>query len=249
MPSSESGRTFGEHKAVIVASAGIGPDVRALLIRACLRHPTFAFCGHTSSSNVLLPDLLHRRPDIVLMGDVWLSDRKLSVLGRLHRSLPAVRTILIGNSLGLETIFRSLRLGAWGVIAQARAPVELEPALWAVARGELWLSRRQLSRLLMVVAPEAQQDFPELTPRENAVMRGVLSGFPNKQIARMLHIAEHTVKVHLHHVYVKLDLHGRIELLLQHGLLQGPRTASRARSGHAGPELRTAGALITRHRQ
>jgi two-component system nitrate/nitrite response regulator NarL len=219
MPSSELQRTLCEHQRVIVGSAGISADVRAVLMSVCARHPTFAFCGHTSSRGVLQRDLLQKRPDIVLMDDAWLSDRRLSVLGRLHRALPATRTILIGSSLGLETISRALRLGTWGVIAETRAAVELEPALRAVARGEFWLSRRQLSRLLMLAAPDPQHYFPELTPRENAVMRGVLSGYQNKQIARMLDIAEHTLKVHLHHVYVKLHLHGRIELLLRYGRL------------------------------
>jgi two-component system nitrate/nitrite response regulator NarL len=63
-------------------------------------------------------------------------------------------------------------------------------------------------------APHA--DLRQLTPRENAVVRSVLCGHSNKEIARALGIAEHTVKIHLHHVYAKLHLHGRLDLVLRH---------------------------------
>ncbi len=149
------------------------------------------------------------------MDDDWLNDRSLAALVRLHRALPSARTLLISNSLELETIFRVLRLGVRGVIARTRAAADLGPALQAVARDELWLTRGQISRLLLLTALEPQHDLLELTPRENAVMRGVLSGHSNKQIGRTLDIAEHTVKVHLHNIYVKLHLHRRVELLLR----------------------------------
>jgi two-component system nitrate/nitrite response regulator NarL len=156
-------------------------------------------------------------PDIVLMDDEWLCNRRFRVLERLHQALPGARTLLIGDSFDLETISHALRMGVWGTIAKGRVALDLEPALCAVTRGELWLSRVQLSSLLMVATPEPHPYLSGLTPRENAVMRGVLSGHSNKQIARRLEIAEHTVKVHLHHVYIKLHLHRRVDLLLRHG--------------------------------
>jgi two-component system nitrate/nitrite response regulator NarL len=62
----------------------------------------------------------------------------------------------------------------------------------------------------------SDEDFMELTARENAVMRRVLVGQSNKQIARTLNIAEHTVKIHLYHAYGKLRIHSRVELLLHY---------------------------------
>jgi two-component system, NarL family, nitrate/nitrite response regulator NarL len=217
--SSKSQEPSWQTKRVVVVSAGVTAQLLAKVRTICARHPAFKFCGHTSSPAVLLREFIEQMPipDIVLMDGEWLSDRKFGVLGRLHLALPDARTLLIGDSLDLETISHALRMGVWGAIAKARAALDLEPALYAIARRELWLSRAQLSSLLMLATPEPHPDLLELTPRENAVMRGVLSGYSNKQIARTLEIAEHTVKIHLHHIYGKLHLHRRVELLLRHG--------------------------------
>lgn len=113
-------------------------------------------------------------------------------------------------------MFAALRLGTWGVLPRMRVEADLNRALSAVANGELWLTRRQLAIVMVFVTSSEQQDFMELTARENAVMRRVLVGLSNKQIARMLNIAEHTVKIHLHHAYGKLHVHSRVELLLRY---------------------------------
>jgi len=150
------------------------------------------------------------------MDDILLNRRGLTELAQLHRALPNARTLLIGDSLQLSTVFAALHLGAWGVLAKVRVAVDLERALYAVAGGELWLSRRQLATVLGFTSSEPDEDFMELTPRENDVMRRVLLGQSNKQVARALNIAEHTVKIHLHHTYAKLRVHSRVELLLHY---------------------------------
>ncbi len=59
-----------------------------------------------------------------------------------------------------------------------------------------------------------------LTPREVDVARMVTQGWPNKKIANQLSISEGTAKLHLHHIYQKLNCSGRMALMLymqQHG--------------------------------
>jgi two-component system nitrate/nitrite response regulator NarL len=53
-----------------------------------------------------------------------------------------------------------------------------------------------------------------LSPRELDVLRIVTAGWSNKEIADKLGISEGTVKAHLHHVYEKLGVRGRLELTL-----------------------------------
>ena len=52
----------------------------------------------------------------------------------------------------------------------------------------------------------------QLTAREMEIALLVSQGLRNKAIARQLNLSEGTVKMHLHHVYEKLDLSGRAEL-------------------------------------
>ena len=61
-----------------------------------------------------------------------------------------------------------------------------------------------------------------LTRREIEIIKLVAEGLRNKEVAERLSISEGTVKIHLHHIYDKLGVDGRLELLLaaqQRGLL------------------------------
>jgi len=53
-----------------------------------------------------------------------------------------------------------------------------------------------------------------LTPREIEIVRLVAKGHRNRAIAERLFISEGTVKIHLHNIYEKLGVDGRLELLL-----------------------------------
>jgi DNA-binding CsgD family transcriptional regulator len=66
-------------------------------------------------------------------------------------------------------------------------------------------------------APPAEEGT--LTRREHEIMLLIGTGLTNKEIARRLAISDHTVKTHLHRVYVKLHRSGRYKALLaQHAL-------------------------------
>jgi DNA-binding NarL/FixJ family response regulator len=52
-----------------------------------------------------------------------------------------------------------------------------------------------------------------LTPREIEIVGMVGEGLRNKEIALRLTLTEGTVKVHLHNIYTKLDLDGRLQLM------------------------------------
>jgi DNA-binding NarL/FixJ family response regulator len=95
------------------------------------------------------------------------------------------------------------------------APQMLVQCVRKVHAGEQWLERRSVGRALeKLLSREAgsREVAGVLTPREIEVVRMVASGSRNKEIADRLSISEGTVKIHLHHIYEKLHLNGRLEL-------------------------------------
>ena len=92
-----------------------------------------------------------------------------------------------------------------------------------VSRGEQWIDREMRAR---VVDAPARRDASAvdarraLTVRETEIVRMITQGLRNKVIAERLSISEGTVKIHLHNVYDKLGLDGRLELML-HAQKQG----------------------------
>jgi DNA-binding NarL/FixJ family response regulator len=85
-----------------------------------------------------------------------------------------------------------------------------------VARGEQWIERETVTRAFRnyVARDGAARDAAALTPREVEIVRMVSQGLRNKAIGDRLSISEGTVKVHLHNIYEKLGVDGRLELVL-----------------------------------
>jgi DNA-binding NarL/FixJ family response regulator len=123
--------------------------------------------------------------------------------------------VLLAAALDDMQFREAVRLGAAGVVLKEMAPERLVEAVRAVAAGGQWIDPAMLARLLrsprdMVPAP------PEaLTPRETEIVRMVASGLRNRAIAERLEIGEGTVKMHLHNIYEKLQIDGRVALTLR----------------------------------
>ena len=154
------------------------------------------------------------QPDVLILDLTLGEDDGLSLLRRLA---PAVRpAVVILTASEDENIWlNAARLGARGIVLKATAPRVLEDCLRAVHRGERWLNVGGVdlsARLAQREAAEAELEH-SLTPRELEVVRLVALGAENQEISDRLSITLGTVKIHLHHVYDKLQLSGRQALL------------------------------------
>jgi DNA-binding NarL/FixJ family response regulator len=85
----------------------------------------------------------------------------------------------------------------------------LKRALEAVRRGEIWADRKMLTHALDSFRT------PALTGREQATLHLLTKGFSNRNIAAQLGITEGTVKMHVSHLFDKLAVRSRAELIAQ----------------------------------
>lgn len=167
---------------------------------------------------------LHR-PDVLVL-DVKMPGRDgLAVLRELGTQGSATRVVLLTAALEDERLLEAIRLGARGVLLKDMAPELLVEAVAAVHAGGHWLERglggRALQRLLQRDAARREAEGV-LTPREVEIVRMVASGMRNRKISETLFISEGTVKIHLHNIYEKVAVDGRVELTLyaqRHGLV------------------------------
>ena len=80
------------------------------------------------------------RPDLVLM-DISLEGMNgLVATETIRRELPAVRVLVLSRHTEAEYVLRAMRAGACGYMPKGAVGTELEPALAALARDEVWLS-------------------------------------------------------------------------------------------------------------
>lgn len=149
----------------------------------------------------------------------------LGVLRELARDGgPATRVVLLSAELDQDQVLEAFRLGVRGVVLKQMAPKLLVRCLRKVHAGERWLETRSTAQVLdrlLLRETGGEQAAHLLTPRELEIVRLVAEGLQNRQIAARLSITEGTVKVHVHNVYQKLQVGGRLALLRwaeEHGL-------------------------------
>jgi len=129
--------------------------------------------------------------------------------------------VLLSEEEGAAARLRTLPLRGWGVVPPDAPPEELGAAVAAVAQGLVVLPRAVAEGALAGVSAAEELSEPP-TAREGEVLGLLARGLSNKQIARELHISEHTVKFHISALYAKLGVGNRAEAVSQgarHGLI------------------------------
>lgn len=161
--------------------------------------------------------------------DILILDRRMpvrdgfSTLRQLHEEGIAVKTVLFTGTLKEDDALEAISLGVRGIVRKDMAPELLIQCIRKVHAGGEWLERRSVRDAMdqLLRMEHASQIAETLTERERQLIRCVSRSLSNKEIAAQLFISEGTVKVHLHHIYQKLSLNGRMPLAMfakQHGL-------------------------------
>ena len=153
------------------------------------------------------------QPDVLVL-DLKLPDEEgLSVLRQLDPSKPPAVVVLTASQEE-DDLIAAARLGARGIVLKAMAPRVLEDCIRTVHAGgrQLSVDGVDLSQRLAQRQTVEGQLEKILTPRELEILRLVALRLDNQEIATRLSISVGTVKIHLHHVYEKLQLRGRHEL-------------------------------------
>lgn len=120
-----------------------------------------------------------------------------------------------------EHVVEPLRAGASGFLLKDVTPTDFVSAIRVVAAGDALIApsvtRRLLGRFARLAVPADEthaESIRQLTERESEVLRLVAQGLSNREIAERLTLAEPTVKTHVSHLLIKLDLRDRAQLVM-----------------------------------
>lgn len=155
------------------------------------------------------------RPDILVL-DLRMPEMSgLDVLREMAGERLPTRTVLLTATIEDSEMLEAIRLGVGGVVLKEMAPGSVVQCVRKVHAGEPWLEKRSVTRVLEKLMREsgARESASTLTARELEIVRMLCRGLRNKEIASQLSISEHTVKVHLSHIYDKLGVDGRLALM------------------------------------
>ena len=140
----------------------------------------------------------------------------LQLISRMQNEGLSTQPVLF-TSASAKALMRALDLGVRGLVSKQRPYGALVDCIRQVHAGQTCLDQDmtfETVALLMAQQKHRQQTVQRLTPREVDVARMVTEGWPNKKIASKLSISVGTAKLHLHHIYQKLNCPGRMALML-----------------------------------
>ena len=186
--------------------------------------PDIAIVAETGQGEQALAHARRLRPDVVLLDIRLHGSSGIDVARTLRRDLPAVK-VLVLTSYPYETYVRTLfAIGVHGYLLKSASDAELIAGVRAVQRGETVLDRDISARVARRerTSSVVTTGTGTLSERERAVLRLVSHGDTNKEIARELGIADHTVESHIGNIMIKLGARSRVEavaLAVQRGVL------------------------------
>ncbi|MCX6545843.1 MAG: response regulator transcription factor [Acidobacteria bacterium] len=182
-----------------------------------LREDHFAVLAACADGEQALAAVETHHPDVLVM-DLQLPRRDgVAVLREIARAHPATRVVLLTAVMDEDQLLEAVRLGVSGIILKEMPTHLLVKCIQKVHAGGQWLELNAVFRALdrAIKREEGTREITAaLTPRELEVVRLVVKGAKNKEIAETLFISDGTIKIHLHNVYEKLGVKGRVELIL-----------------------------------
>lgn len=174
--------------------------------------------GEAFNGNEALKIARELMPDLILM-DIWMPECDgLEATKKIKEEIPYVKIVMLTVSDDDYSLFEAIKSGAQGYLLKNLEPEELFNLIRGIFHGEAPISRSLAARILDEFATKTRGDnrfssiTPRLTQREKEVLRLLVNGASNKQIASSLNITENTVKNHLRNIMEKLHLHNRVQV-------------------------------------
>jgi len=191
-------------------------------INAILPSDSYKILGEAADGAEALQMVKTLQPDILLLDMNMPNKAGLQTLRELSESSGGMRTIVLTVAIERRQILEALQLGARGIVLKSGAKTVLTKAIDEIMQGRFWINEQPVFDVHAVIkdlaanAPEspASQKMKLLSPKEVQIVRFIVEGRTNKDIANELQTSEQVVKNHLGKIFDKLGVFNRLELAL-----------------------------------
>jgi len=162
------------------------------------------------------------RPDVLLLDLVMPGLRPFEIEKWVRTNYPGTVTLVLTAHDRDHYLAKAVEAGVAGFLTKKEDEGMLPEAIRRAARGEILITREQLSRADHW-REEAGKRWDSLTEREREILGCLVAGQTTRQIAEALVISEHTVRTHIGNIVGKLGVASRAEAIAwawQHGIIE-----------------------------
>lgn len=160
------------------------------------------------------------QPNVIVMDCALPGMNGLEATRRILQACPQSRILMLSMHPEETLVRQAMEAGASGYILKNAIDLELGPSVRRVAAGETVLD----PQLHKPASLKGERDAA-LTPRELEILRLIVDGKSNKEIAAALNLSANTVAVHRANIMDALGIHKTAELVvyaLRNGLVNLP---------------------------
>ncbi len=179
--------------------------------------PDMTVCAEASSGEQAQALFRTHRPDVTLMDQRLPGMNGADTIQAIRREFSDARFVMLSTYVCDEEIYGALHAGAMAYLVKSVQRDELTTAIRKAAAGQRHIPAEVAARLADRVAGS------QLSGREIEVLRLLVSGRRNREVASALEITEGTVKLHVSSILGKLGAEDRTEavtIALQRGIVQ-----------------------------
>ena len=176
-----------------------------------------SFIAQADSCQAALLQMRHEVFDLVFL-DLNLPDQPGFVaLQRMRESYPATPVVIISGQEDRGTVLKAIDMGAKSFVPKSADGARARVAIETVLSGRVYLPPSTVGQApaQTLAAHNSDRELPwSLTDRQVDVLALLVSGLPNKLIARRLDIAESTVKIHVSAILKELKVTSRTQAII-----------------------------------
>lgn len=185
------------------------------------KESSFAILGEATTGAQAVEKVDEAQPDVVLM-DIGLPEIDgIEATQTIKKQHPAVKVIMLTSKDDQNDVFAALAAGADAYCMKGISTERLVEAINAVAEGAAWLDPA-IARLVLGTfqgqtvgalknGPAKPPEDCPITPRELEVLKLIVEGLSNAEIAEELVITKATAKAHVHSILQKLCVDDRTQ--------------------------------------
>jgi len=188
--------------------------------------PGYTCVGAFSSGNNWHTDVAKSNPQVILMDIEMPGPDGISLTGEITALYPEIKILIQTVFDDSEKIFKALCAGASGYILKNDPPQKYLNAITEVYDGKASINASIAKKVVgfftnknVMIAMPQHEDY-KLTPREQEILKCIVTGKSLKDIAGLLFISYDTIRTHSKHIYKKLQVAGKSEAVMK-ALQQG----------------------------